>query len=271
MEQFYNKRETVTNIHDIVDNLHLEDLQNETHPSIFDENESYEMLILRLPVILDELEVLSIGFILTPDNSYLYKGDEEKFYSLGDRFEAPYKILDDMIDELLKAFDGYRDLIEDMEESLYLNKMADSFMNQWLKLKRNIVRIERILIHASSTMDEAIAYYEKSEDFPLNHYLDLHEHMERTMRSATLQLSKLDYIYKFYTTQTNERINRSIFALTIISAIFLPLNLVVGFFGMNTSGLPFTEGTSGTSSVIVLIVCLLIITVGVINIIKKRV
>lgn len=261
----------MTNIHDLVDNLHLEDLQNEKHPSIFDENDGYDMLILRLPVISDELEVISTGFIITPENSYLYKRDEKKFHSLGNRFEAPYKILDGMVDELLKAFDGYRDLLADMEESLYLNKTADSFMNRWLKLKRNIVRIERILIHASSTMDRAIEYYEKSDNFPLNHYIDLHEHMERTMRSATLQLSKLDYIYKFYTTQMNEKINRSIFVLTIISAIFLPLNLVVGFFGINTSGLPFTDGTSGTNSVVILMICLFIITVFAINFIKKRV
>lgn len=261
----------MSNIHDLVDNLHIEDLQNETHPSIFDENDGYEMLILRLPVLLDEMEVASTGFIITPENSYLYIRDEKKFKALGSRFEAPYEILDGMVDELLKAFDGYRDLIADMEESLYLNRSTKSFMNRWLKLKRNIVRIERILTHASSTMDRAIGFYEKNDDFPLNHYLDLHEHIERTLRSASLQLSKLDYIYKFYTTQMNEKINRSIFLLTIISAIFLPLNLVVGFFGINTSGLPFTGGTSGTNNVILLMICLFIVTVFAINFIKKKV
>ena len=50
------------------------------------------------------------------------------------------------------------------------------------------------------------------------------------------------------------------FILTIISAIFLPLNLVVGFFGMNTSGLPFTEGNNGTLSVIVTLGLLTIVT-----------
>lgn len=261
----------MNSVYDLVDNLHLEDLQNETHPSIFDENDGYEMLILRLPVLLDEMKVTSTGFIITPQNSYLYMRDKKEFKALGSRFEAPYKILDGMVDELLNAFDGYRDLIADMEESLYLNRYTKSFMNRWLKLKRNIVRIERILTHASSTMDRAIEYYEKCDDFPLNHYLDLHEHIERTLRSASLQLSKLDYIYKFYTTQMNEKINRSIFLLTIISAIFLPLNLVVGFFGINTSGLPFTGGTSGTNSVIILMICLFIITVFAINFIKKKV
>jgi magnesium transporter len=40
--------------------------------------------------------------------------------------------------------------------------------------------------------------------------------------------------------------------LTIISAIFLPLTLVTGFFGMNTGGLPFTDDPHGTTKVIVI-------------------
>ncbi len=58
----------------------------------------------------------------------------------------------------------------------------------------------------------------------------------------------------------NEKMNRLIFLLTIISAIFLPLNLIVGFFGMNTSGLPFTEGANGTLSVVAGLVFLVVTT-----------
>ncbi len=258
-------------IYTLVDNLHLEDLQNEAHPSIFDENEEYDMLIVRLPVIGKKLDVVSIGFVITSSSSYLYDRDKKIFKKLQSRFESPYKILDKMVDELLNSFEIYRDLIVDMEESLYLNKAETSFMNQWLRLKHNIVRVERVLMHASFTMNNAVKHYEKSDDFPINHYMDLHEHIERTLRSASLQLSKLDYLYNFYSTSTNERMNFLIYNLTIISAIFLPLNLIVGFFGMNTSGLPFTSGAAGTINVIILIFCLLVITTGAIIFLKKRV
>ncbi|MDD5371880.1 MAG: CorA family divalent cation transporter [Sulfurimonas sp.] len=258
-------------IHKLVDILHLEDLRNAAHPSAFDENKEYDMLIIRLPVINKELEVNSIGFIITRDYSYLYNRDEDRFEELSSRFEAPYEILDKTVDQLLKSFEDYHDLIVEMEEILYPNKTKDSFMKQWLRLKHNIVRIERVLMNASFTMSRAIDYYENSSDFPINHYTDLHEHIERTLRSATLQLSKLDNIYKFYSAQTNEKLNHSIYILTIISAVFLPLNLLVGFFGINTSGLPFADGTSGTTSVVILMLCVLIVTIVLINFVRKKV
>jgi magnesium transporter len=46
--------------------------------------------------------------------------------------------------------------------------------------------------------------------------------------------------------------NRSIYLLTIVSAVFLPLNLVVGFFGMNTGSLPFTAD-GGTYAVVMIL------------------
>lgn len=235
----------------MVDKFHLEDLRNDLHPSIFDENDDYDMLIVRLPIINGNLEVVSLGFIITADGSYLYNSVQNRLENLESRFEGPYNKIDTLLDKLLKSFSSYQDRVFDMEESLYDDTAKRSFITQWVILKRDILRIERIMLRTSSVMQEMINYYEHVEGFPINHYVDIHEHCERILRSATLQLSKLDYLYSFYNTRTNEKMNRLIFLLTVISAIFLPLNLMVGFFGMNTSGLPFTEGSHGTLNVII--------------------
>jgi len=247
-------------VEQLVDKFHLEDLQNDLHPSIFDENDDYDMLIVRLPVIAEKLEAISLGFIITKDGSYLFNPAKRRLEALESRFEGPHNKIDILLDHLLKSFHAYQDQISDMEETLYDDKVKTNFMTQWLTLKRDILRIERIMHRTSSVMQDMINYYETDGSFPMNHYIDIHEHCERILRSATLQLSKLDYLYNFYNTRTNDKMNRLIFLLTIISAVFLPLNLIVGFFGMNTSGLPFTKGADGTLNVVVGLVLLIVIT-----------
>ncbi len=253
-----------------IDTLHIEDLRNELHPSFFGENDGYEILIVRLPIINDALEVKSIGFITTTDKSYLYDKEKKIFEKLNDKFEGPYKILNKLLDKFLKSFRNYQDTVSDLEELMYDDKITDDFMKNWLNLKRDIVSIERLLLRSSLTIDELINFYEKEEEFPINSYIDLHEHMERTMRSAGLQLSKLDYLYNFYTARTNEKMNKMIFILTLLSAVFLPLNLLVGFFGMNTSGLPFVDGTSGTLSAVLVMGSFLLITSAVLYLWKGK-
>ena len=244
-----------------IDQLHMEDLRNRLHPSIFDENDEYDMLIVRLPIIREKFDSISLGFIITPEKSYQYNISNDTLDELQSRFESPYQTIDTLLDHLLKAFTKYQEDISEMEESLYTDNIETDYMAQWMDLKRDILRVERIMLRTSTVMNNMIDFYESTEGFPINHYVDIHEHCERILRSASLQLSKLDYLYNFYNTRTNEKMNRLIFILTIISAIFLPLNLVVGFFGMNTSGLPFTEGNSGTFSVIA--------TLGVLSVISS--
>lgn len=247
-------------LEEIIDELHLVDLKNELHPSIFDENELYDMLILRIPVISDVLSSKSIGFVVTKEKSYFYDRESSKFEEFPDHFMGLYVAINKNIDRLLKSFIKYQELVSDMEEELYADHTDADFLNNWLSVKLEILRIERVLLRTTNAMDDFIEYYKHLEDFPINNYVDVHEHVDRTMRSATLQLAKLDDLYSFYNAKSNDKMNKMIYILTIISAIFLPLNLVVGFFGMNTSGLPFAGGESGTIYAISLMLSLAVVT-----------
>ncbi|KQT52541.1 MULTISPECIES: CorA family divalent cation transporter [unclassified Aureimonas] len=46
--------------------------------------------------------------------------------------------------------------------------------------------------------------------------------------------------------QAARRTNANLYVLSILSALLLPATLVTGFFGMNTSGMPFESGPFGT-------------------------
>ena len=258
------------NIASLINSLHLEDLRNDAHPSIFDVNPGYDLLIMRLPVLGQNLKVESTGFILTERGSYLYNKATGEFEKLQERFEGPYRIIDPIIDNLLKAFMRCQDRIADMEDLLYLDRAGADFMTRWLGFKRDILRIERVLMRAAATFEELIGHYEAQGEFPIDNFVDLHEHTDRMARAASLQLSKLDYIYNFFNARTNEKMNRLIYLLTVVSAIFLPLNLMVGFFGMNTSGLPFTLGSSGTVNVALLMGTQLLLASGVLYLWYKK-
>jgi magnesium transporter len=259
---------------DILDELHLKDLKNARHPSYFDVNEGYNMLILRLPICEKELEFYSFGFVFTKHASYYYNISKDVFEKFDTKFQEPYLFINTHIDSFMKMFSSYQNQVQEMEEILYSERDKKDFMSTWFALKRDITRVESVLEKALYTMNDFIEHYEvlhPDEGFLVNNYADLHEHLERSKHSSTLQLSKLDYIYNFYNTRTNERMNRLIYILTIISAIFLPLNLMVGFFGMNTTGLPFSSGSNGTSNVMMSMFALFIVSSIFVLFWKKRV
>jgi zinc transporter len=60
-----------------------------------------------------------------------------------------------------------------------------------------------------------------------------------------------------------EATSRNLYLLAILTAVFLPMTLITGIFGMNVAGLPGTEGTAGFWWVMALIVAAGAVTFGV--------
>ncbi|MCW1360468.1 hypothetical protein OLQ22_04870 [Campylobacter jejuni] len=50
-----------------------------------------------------------------------------------------------------------------------------------------------------------------------------------SLRTAKESLNRLNEMYSLVSAMKNERMNKSIYFLSVLSAIFLPLNLIVGF------------------------------------------
>jgi Mg2+ and Co2+ transporter CorA len=74
---------------------------------------------------------------------------------------------------------------------------------------------------------------------------DVVEHVERVLSHVRrLESSAETAVQMHYSAQGN-RTNDIMRTLTVLTAIFLPLNLVTGFFGMNFEGLPLIHSATG--------------------------
>ena len=74
---------------------------------------------------------------------------------------------------------------------------------------------------------------------------DVLEHIERVLTHVRrLEASSETAVQMHFSEQSN-RTNNIMRALTVLTAIFLPLNLVTGFFGMNFEGLPLIHSPTG--------------------------
>jgi len=237
----------------LIDNFHLEDIKNEKHSSVFFEHENYDLFILRMPQIQNnQIIFVSTAFVITDEGYYHYDKESQSFINLID-MKGFYKYLDRYIDNTLKIIAQNFDEIEIIEDSFYEGNTINNFNKQWFVYKNNFVRINRVLFKAVEVIADLIEKYKQEDDYLERNFEDIEEHLQRAYRNSGLLLEKLDAIYNFHLTQNNEQMNKTVYILTLLSGIFLPLNLIVGFFGMNTTSLPFTIDAGGTFNVISLL------------------
>jgi len=240
-------------IKDKIDSFHLEDIKNEIHPSVFFEHENYDLFILRIPQMEnDQIVLLSKAFVITDNTYFHYDKEKESFIDLNN-MKGFYKYLDKYINNTMKIISKHFDEIEVIEDTFYEGKSIKDFNQQWFMYKNDFVRINRSLFKAVEVIADLIDNYKKEDDYLERNFEDIEEHLQRAHRNSGMLLEKLNAIYSFHLTQNNEQMNKTIYILTLLSGIFLPLNLIVGFFGMNTTSLPFTVNSGGTYNVIMLL------------------
>ncbi len=258
-------------IQDILDHFHIEDIKNPTHPSVFFRHENYDLFILRVPQYDEEkhIQFSSLAFIITDEDYYYYDKSNDRFIDLKNS-QGFYRFLDEKIDQIVTIKENYLDKIEKMEDRFYSGKSIKNFNQQWFLYKNELVRSNRLLYKAEQIMQTLITVYKNDKDYLERNFEDLYEHIQRSHRNSGFLLEKLDALYSFNLTQTNEQMNRIMYILTILSGIFLPLNLIVGFFGMNTTSLPFTEQPLGTLNVVFILIASGILATGLGFFIQKR-
>jgi Mg2+ and Co2+ transporter CorA len=74
---------------------------------------------------------------------------------------------------------------------------------------------------------------------------DVQEHIERVLTHVRRLESMAENAVQMHFSAQSHRTNEIMRTLTVLTAIFLPLNLVTGFFGMNFEGLPLIHSARG--------------------------
>ncbi|WP_428737288.1 CorA family divalent cation transporter [Sulfurimonas sp.] len=242
-----------------LDPLHIQDINNREHPSYYFATQEYSLLIIRFfEIENDELHGVSIPYLIQGDKFFRYDRIQNYFVQYNSFKDMLYSIelYSKKAERLVKR---YIDEIDTLEDALYSRKIPAIFLDLWFDLKKDLTRIDRMLDRIDIVLKEYIEVNEKNSNFPSDVMTNIIEHTQRFQRLANLHTHKLDTLYNYYNSLKNDKINNNIYILTLLSGIFLPLNLVVGFFGMNTQNLFFTNNPDGTYDVLFILIFLFIV------------
>jgi magnesium transporter len=229
----------------------LEDIKGAEHPSDFVKRDNYSVLILRLPEIKKDIYIESFAFIIEDNIVYKYNRTTKKPDKLG-TLDMLISVINTKVDKLISDTKIYHTLIDNLEDEIYINKKCYNFMNKWLIYKKEVTLINRLMFQSSVTIEQFVTYLKKDNNFNFNvHALeDIKEESKRVYDLSKVALDKLENLYNFYRAKVDEKMNKNVYYLTLLSGIFLPLTLLTGFFGMNTGGLPLASDPLGTWKVI---------------------
>ena len=166
-------------------------------------------------------------------------------------------VLEDLCDEQHDAMQEWLDSLREQPLSTFLKMggQAPSGLVQVIADANNLHR-ESIRLDADSTR---IAQAQR--DQLVARARDVIEHIERVVHHARRLEQSAETVVQIHFSAQSNRTNDIMRTLTALTAIFLPLNLITGFFGMNFEFLPLIHHQVGFWSTAAFMV-LLVVVVG---------
>lgn len=187
--------------------------------------------------------------------------NDEKIYKLQDgEFKlSSIEEFSNFIKSILEDFKvqntHFQNLLEHKEGIILKGGFVKNFYKKSFvlrqKINKNLKQIN-LLSEAFNLLLSEQAQYKK-------HLKILNLSISILSKNTKEHLARVDILYTLTNAIKNEKMNKSIYLLSILSSIFLPLNLIVGFFGMNTNNLFFKDSPYGTLYIFSLICCILIV------------
>jgi magnesium transporter len=150
-----------------------------------------------------------------------------------------YLIADALIDGYFPVVDGIMAKIDQLEDRV-LDVSEEVNLHDILDLKRLLVEMRRVL----SPQRDVLALLTKRGEGWINehtaiYFRDVYDHVLRLHEAVESAREMVANTRDAYLWSASQRTNEIMKRLTILSAIFLPLTFLTGFFGQNFEHMPF--------------------------------
>ena len=260
-----------------ISNEHFDDSLNPDHPSYFDGTDEYDMLIFQglTPEIggsvkgMDYLiETRSAAFFLFDRLLISVRSRENVSFDIVKRkfcetklrfpstpFGLVHVVLDTMIDRYLAITDELEVRLERISDALV---DPENPFQDWRQLMGYRKQAHELELLCGKNVDALEAWrrdmrveISESQRIRLN---DLREHIQRVETHADALQRDIEIAVQLHFASLTHRTNEVVRTLTVISAIFFPLTLITGIYGMNFEFMPELKWRYGYFMVLGLLV-----------------
>ncbi len=246
----------------VIHERHLHDSLNETHASFFDFTRDYDMIIFRGVIPAESAASVTTrptAFFITdrclvtvkPWDFRAITTVRERLLARPQRLPASpdallHLILNNMVDQVLLLRESLAERLQRYTDTLLGRDVGSDDWRPLLEHRSELHRMEVL----TDEQESAILTWRDNDPEAIDEHLrvrytDLLEHIRRMTKFTQQQQQELDSLMQLHFSTVAHRTNAIMRTLTLLSAIFMPLTLIAGIYGMNFENMPELQSPHG--------------------------
>lgn len=239
---------------------HKEDTQNLQHPCFYDYTDSYDFLIIR-SVDSRHLNNTKHNVIIITDNLIVTLHEEPNTFSLENISRKKNReiqstaqfalyLIRSILNDFIKLKTHFTDKITNWENQLVSKKKKQMDYQEVLTARKSFRRFST----ACDNLHDALISWRDDIDSNLLEtihisFADALVHVDRIITTFDNFEKQIDALVQLHFAASAHEATHVMRILTVFTAIFLPLTLLAGLYGMNFSHMPFANSKLGFYSI----------------------
>lgn len=145
--------------------------------------------------------------------------------------------------------------VDEIEDKVLTNRISMS-RAELGALRRMLVRLQRLLAPEPAALFRLLnrpPAWVGAED--VQDLREAAEEFSAVVVDSSALGERVKLLQEEIAATVSERTGRTLFVLTVVTVLALPINLMAGLFGMNVGGIPFADDSGGFWTVVATLVC----------------
>lgn len=181
----------------------------------------------------------------------------------GERVRSPADLMAQLLrhqaDVLVDLVRQATSQVDDVEDRLLAGRLNHKRARLGA-IRRLLVRLQRLLLPEPAALFRLLQHPPGwMVDRDLQDLRDATEEFSVVLRDMVALQERVKLLQEEVAAQINEQTNRSLFVLTIVTVLALPINIIAGLLGMNVGGIPLAENSHGFLVVVSIVIVFTIV------------
>lgn len=156
-----------------------------------------------------------------------------------------HQVIDALVDEMLPTIDRMGEVSDEIDEQA-IEDPQPLVLDGVMRLKRSALRVHRVVAPQRDIVQRlGRAEFPQIEDDVIPYLRDVYDHLVRIEDLVQMLRERADNALTIYLSAVSIRQNETMRVVSIVAAIFLPLALVTGIYGMNFTDMPELDWNYG--------------------------
>lgn len=185
----------------------------------------------------------------------------------GERVDSTVALLTDLLhaqaDVLVDVVRRVTSRVDEVEDGLLKGQPSPTQRAKLGTLRRLLVRLQRVLAPEPSALFRLLQ--NPTRWMPAHDVQALRESTEEfsvVLRDMSTLQERIKLLQEEIAARASEENNRSLFTLTIVTVLALPINIIAGLLGMNVGGVPLAQHAYGFWIVVAIVAAFTLVALG---------